>query len=515
VAVRQNIQHLDGALVSSGYKVLRVAKTKPWMQVWKQRLAAAALVCSDVLLALLVWWLASTGRATLLQDGWGRGVLSEAATMVPIIGAWVGMRALLGLYPGYGLDSVEQLRRHMYAVIATMAMLAIFALGFQVGDELSRLILTLFFLGLLLLTPLMQYSVKRGLKEIGLWGKPVMILGSGQNDGRVRENVTELLQEKWELGYDPVAVFNCRLTRAAPVRTPHDGSSLEEALADDEETLFGAAALARKQGVDTAIFAMPYTRREQVAAFVGLASLHFQRVLVIPNLSGVTNSAVVARDLAGTFAVEIKYNLLNPWALRAKRAVDLVATAVGGILIFPLLFTLGLLVYLESRGPVFYRDQRMGQDGNLFSCVKFCTMVPDAEALLQRMLEEDPKVREEYSKYHKLRDDPRVTRVGSFLRKTSLDELPQLWNVLRGEMSLVGPRPYLPRESKEIGFTQSEILRVPPGITGPWQVTGRNQASFGERVQMDAHYVRDWSIWLDLVLLARTAKTVLLSRGAY
>jgi lipopolysaccharide/colanic/teichoic acid biosynthesis glycosyltransferase len=147
--------------------------------------------------------------------------------------------------------------------------------------------------------------------------------------------------------------------------------------------------------------------------------------------------------------------------------------------------------------------------------VKFCTMVPRAEELLQRMLEEDPKLREEYAKYHKLRDDPRVTRVGRFLRKTSLDELPQLWNVLRGEMSLVGPRPYLPRESKEIGITQSEILRVPPGITGPWQVSGRNQSSFGERVQMDAHYVRDWSIWLDLVLLARTAKTVLLGRGAY
>jgi Undecaprenyl-phosphate galactose phosphotransferase WbaP len=513
--VAQKIQQLDRVLISASHEVLRVAKTKRWRQVWKQRLAAATLVLSDVVFALLIWWLASAGRAAMLQGAWGTGVLSEAATMVPIIGAWVGMRALLGLYPGYGLDSVEQLRRHTYAVIATMGMVAIFALGFQVGDELSRLILTLFFLGLLFLAPLMQYFVKRGLKEAGLWGQPVMILGSGQNGGRVRGNFTRLLQEKWELGYNPVAVFNCGLTREIPIRTPHGSSYPEEALADDEETLAGAAELARKQGVDTAIFAMPYTRREQVAELVGLASLYFQRVLVIPNLSGVTNSAVVARDLAGTFAVEIKYNLLNPWALRAKRATDLVATAVGGILVLPLLLALALLVYLESRGPVFYKDRRMGQDGSLFSCVKFCTMVPRAEELLQRMLEEDLELREEYAKYHKLRDDPRVTRVGRFLRKTSLDELPQLWNVLRGEMSLVGPRPYLPRESKEIGITQSEILRVPPGITGPWQVSGRNQSSFGERVQMDAHYVRDWSIWLDLVLLARTAKTVLLGRGAY
>jgi len=156
----------------------------------------------------------------------------------------------------------------------------------------------------------------------------------------------------------------------------------------------------------------------------------------------------------------------------------------------------------------------MGRDGKLFSCLKFRTMVLDAEAVLQRMLEEDGRLREEYLRYHKLRHDPRITRVGRFLRKTSLDELPQVWNVLRGEMSLVGPRPYLPRESLDIGVIQSEILRVPPGITGLWQVNGRNQTSFSERVQLDAYYVRNWSVWLDLVLLARTARTVILGRGA-
>jgi lipopolysaccharide/colanic/teichoic acid biosynthesis glycosyltransferase len=117
--------------------------------------------------------------------------------------------------------------------------------------------------------------------------------------------------------------------------------------------------------------------------------------------------------------------------------------------------------------------------------------------------------------YHKLRKDPRVTRVGSFLRKTSLDELPQLWNVLKGEMSLVGPRPYLPRESTDIGANQSEILRVNPGITGPWQVAGRNGTSFGERVTIDAYYVRNWSVWLDIVILARTVRTLIFDREAY
>lgn len=509
-------QHTENVLAPVGFEVLRVAKTKRWRRDWGQRLVVAALVCSDVLLALATWWLASA-----FQDIWGKGTLSEVAiaTMVPVVAVWVGLRALLGLYPGYGLGQVEELRRHTYALFAAVAMLAVFALGFKVGGMLSRLLLVSFFLGLLLLTPFARGMMKRGLRQTGLWGRPVMVLGSGQNGGRVRSDVTKLLQERWELGYNPAAVFDCHLARAAQDRTLDRGTFYEEAMAQEEETLTeetltDAAKLARTQGVDAAIFAMPYTRREQVAELVSLASLHFQHVLIIPNLGGVTNSAVVARDLAGTFAVEIKYNLLNPWALRVKRVADLVATVIGGTFVVPLMVALALLVWLETRGPIFYKDKRMGQDGHLFSCIKFCTMVPEAETLLRRLLEEDPELREEYSKYHKLRDDPRVTRVGRFLRKTSLDEMPQLWNVLRGEMSLVGPRPYLPRESREIGMTQSEILRVPPGITGPWQVAGRSQTFFSERVRMDAYYVRDWSVWLDLVILAQTFKTVVFGRGA-
>jgi lipopolysaccharide/colanic/teichoic acid biosynthesis glycosyltransferase len=183
--------------------------------------------------------------------------------------------------------------------------------------------------------------------------------------------------------------------------------------------------------------------------------------------------------------------------------------------VLPKFLVLGLLIYLESGWPVFYADRRMGKDGRPFSCVKFRTMVSDAEALLQTMLEENVEFREEYSKYRKLRDDPRITRVGRFLRKTSLDELPQLWNVIRGEMSLVDPRPYLPRESQDIWVTQSEILRVPPGITSPWQVSGRNRRFFSERVEIDAYYVRDWSVWLDILLLARTAKALLFDQSAY
>ena len=481
------------------HKWLPVKKNQRWRLVRKQQLIAATLIFSDVLLALLVWKVAS-----LLQSVFGTGGLSvvAAATIKPSVAVWVGLRALLGLYPGYGLDPVELLRRNTYSVFATLTVLAIVAVGFQVGDSLSRLLLALAFSGLLFLAPFVRHLVTWCLKEIGAWGKPVVILS--YRDMGVQ--FLKLLKQEWILGYNPLALFDYRLMSDEKLRR---GAAYEKTLAD-------AVGFARKRGVDTVIFVMPLTRRERVDSMVSMASTSFRNViLVVPNLIGVTNSAVTGRNLAGRFAVRIKYNLLEPWALRLKRAMDLVVSVIGGGIVLPLFLVIALLIRLESRGPVFYRDIRMGKNGELFPCLKFRTMVEEAEDLLQRMLEENTELRAEYSKYHKLRYDPRVTRVGRLLRKTSLDELPQLWNVLQGEMSLVGPRPYLAREAKEIGVARREILRVPPGITGPWQVAGRNLASFGERVEMDVYYVRDWSVWLDILLLARTMKTVLLGRGAY
>ncbi len=454
------------------------------------------------MLASLIWW-----AAYVLQGALGQGELSQSSVVaiVPLTAVWIGLRALVGLYPGYGLDSVHQLKRHTNTVLASGGTIIVFATMFQFVDTLSRLMLFTGLFGLLVLSPLTRHATKAMLRRLGVWGKPVVIMGSGDNGGRT----AKLLREEWELGYHPVALLDYSLKE-------YDGHLTEEGFPDGESTLLDTAGLARKSGVETVLFAMPHVRREQLSVLVGWASVNFRHVLIMPNLAGMTNSAVVARDLAGNLAVEVRYNLLDPWALRLKRALDILLTVLGGVVLLPLLALLGLLVYLDSRGgKVFYKDKRMGRDNRLFSCVKFRTMVPDAEDRLQRLLDEDPVAREEYELYHKLRDDPRITRVGNFLRKTSLDELPQLWNVLRGDMSLVGPRPYLPRESEDIGGTQNEILRVPPGITGPWQVSGRSSTSFGDRVRMDAYYVRDWSVWLDILLLARTVGSVLLSKDAY
>jgi Undecaprenyl-phosphate galactose phosphotransferase WbaP len=281
-------------------------------------------------------------------------------------------------------------------------------------------------------------------------------------------------------------------------------------------TVADALDLARKQRIETAIFVMAHVSREHLARFVEGAGLSFRHVIIVPNLAGVTTSAVVARDLVGTLGIEIKHNLLNPWTKRFKRMLDVGCVVVGGALIFPLLLVLALLVWLELRGPVLFSSPRLGKDGKIFSCIKFRTMTSDAATMLPHLLEENAELREEYSKYHKLRDDPRVTRMGRFLRTTSLDELPQLWNVLRGEMSLVGPRPYLSHESKDIGPAQREILRVLPGLTGLWQVGGRSTIPFSDRIQLDLYYIRNWSIWSDFLILARTLKIVVMrDRGAY
>jgi Undecaprenyl-phosphate galactose phosphotransferase WbaP len=462
-------------------------------------LVVTSLVFSDILVAALICTVAYA-----LQSVWGAGTLSEVAraAIIPSIAVWIGLRALLGLYPGYGLDSVERLRRHVYSVCAAVAILAVLAVSLQIGDLLSRLMLLLTFLGLLFVTPFAQYLARRELKRLKLWGKPVIVLGYA-NTGA--ESV-DLLEREWGLGYRPVSLFDKHFTPA--------GEAFEATAYAD--TLAEAMDLARRRKIDTCIFAMPYTRREQLADMVRDASDSFQHIMVIPNLREVTNAAVVARNLSGTLALDVKQNLLNPRAKCLKRALDLFGALVGGCLISPLLLTIAVLIKLNSRGPVLFIQERPGLSGDMFRVFKFRTMYPDAEQRMEQLFAENPLLAQEFEKHGKLRDDPRVTEVGRWLRKTSMDELPQLWNVLKGEMSLVGPRPYLVSQVPQMNGNNETISRATPGMSGLWQVSGRSEMAFEQRVNLDMYYVRNWSVWLDLVILARTVRCALFRRdGAY
>lgn len=199
----------------------------------------------------------------------------------------------------------------------------------------------------------------------------------------------------------------------------------------------------------------------------------------------------------------------------AKRWFDIVGAAASILLLLPLFCLVALAVKLWDRGPVLYRHRRVGLNGAAFDCLKFRTMVVDADEALLRHLAANNDAAREWAESRKLKRDPRITPLGSGMRKTSIDELPQLLNILKGEMSFVGPRPIVAAEVSKYGACIDHYLRARPGLTGPWQVSGRNDVDYATRVALDRHYIEDWSFWRDLTIIAKTVRVVVTARGCY
>jgi Undecaprenyl-phosphate galactose phosphotransferase WbaP len=274
-----------------------------------------------------------------------------------------------------------------------------------------------------------------------------------------------------------------------------------------------APVLATRLKIPYAVLAMPGVDGPKLLQIVERVGGKFSHLLVIPDLFGFATLGVPAKNLGGILGVEVRQQLLLPGPRLAKRVMDATLTGLGVLFVLPFLALIALLIKLDSKGPIFYSQNRLGKDGEFFKAYKFRTMHGDGEARLKAILDADPQLRAEYEIYHKLRKDPRVTRIGRVLRKFSLDEFPQLLNVIIGDMSLVGPRPYIERELTEMGGQEKIILRAPPGMTGMWQVSDRNATSFAQRVQIDVYYVRNWSPWLDIHILAKTFGVVIKGSG--
>lgn len=204
----------------------------------------------------------------------------------------------------------------------------------------------------------------------------------------------------------------------------------------------------------------------------------------------------------------------RPW-WKIGRAAEVILCVLAMVFLAPLFLISALLVWREDGGPIFYRQERIGRGARKFACLKFRTMAVDAEARLQKLLEADPQARVEWNRSRKLKNDPRITRIGGFLRSSSLDELPQLINIIRGDMSLVGPRPIVAEEVARYGIHFRHYCAVRPGLTGLWQVSGRSDVSYRERVVMDVAYVRAKCLTLDLKILFATVPAVMFRRGSY
>ncbi len=287
-----------------------------------------------------------------------------------------------------------------------------------------------------------------------------------------------------------------------------NGSDLEQL----EWPLLGPIAqleeLVQAYAVDELIIALPGGRREQVSRVLARGFRRHVQVKMLPEFDGLLPERFQLHHVGGRQYIGFVPAAAVSWV---KRALDLAVLSVGLIALAPVLSFIALAIKLDSPGPVFYRQQRVGKDGRRFNILKFRSMSQDAEHRLETLRQ----LNEATGPLFKIRRDPRVTRVGGLLRRWSLDELPQLLNVLRGEMSLVGPRPPLPSEVAQYEDWQLGRLRAVPGLTGLWQVSGRSEVPFHDMVRLDLHYIRNWSIALDFEILLRTIPAVLSSRGAY
>jgi Undecaprenyl-phosphate galactose phosphotransferase WbaP len=264
--------------------------------------------------------------------------------------------------------------------------------------------------------------------------------------------------------------------------------------------------------VNVSIGSIPQEVQESLLRAVGE---HFYRLIIVPSMDWLYCIPDRVANLGGAFALTLRRNLCDKRRLRLKRAFDLIACTCLTLLALPVLLVLALCIKLDSAGPVIFRQTRIGREGKPFRVFKFRTMQADAEAILKAYLAANPEEAREWAATQKLKHDPRITRMGRFLRRTSLDEVPQVLNVLLGEMSLVGPRPIVESEVAKYGDVFPLYAQVLPGITGLWQISGRNDISYEERVILDRYYITNWSIWFDWYILARTVPVVLGRRGAY
>jgi Undecaprenyl-phosphate galactose phosphotransferase WbaP len=415
----------------------------------------------------------------------------------PVLGVFVAIFFSSHLYPGVIHNAVTELRRLVLAVSLSFLVMAALIFVTRTSDQYPGRLFLLWWMMAIIVTPALRSVVRARFCRRSWWGIPVAIFNTGDESIEIIRE----LENHPEIGLRPVVV----LSSSYPTRPRHTLPVVDIRL----------AAAVRACGVERALIALPDAGSGKLLEELEKFESIFPRLMMMHSASDLYSLTVDARQLGGCLAVEFRRDLLLPIPRFTKRAIDLLVVALALPAVALTILVVGLLVRLESPGPIFYGQRRVGRGHSKFRIWKIRTMQVNGDKLLQDVLAKDEALREQWQQERKLRCDPRVTRVGKFLRKTSLDELPQFWNVLVGEMSLVGPRPIVEEEIPAYGPNFSLYCRVIPGLTGLWQVSGRNEVSRRDRVRLDSYYVRNWSPWLDLSILARTVRVVITGQGAY
>lgn len=458
----------------------------------------ASVVFADVI-ALLV---AGSAAVIIRHFFHGQFHASEYASLSPSILVLLIAFAIGGLYPSFGASPIEEFRLILRSATGGFFILAAVTYLLREAMFSSRLVFLIAWLLTVLLVPLFRRVIRGICSRHSWWGVPVVIIGE-EHTGRM---MLKLLKGHRRLGLRPVAFLH-------PDTGDQDSRLFPETVVYGDPSI-GASVAQRFPGA-YAMLAMPSADSEEIKRAFRDYIREFRTVLIIPELIGLRTLSVTTTDVSGVLALKVRQSLTGWAAPATKRCIDLFLSLCITIPLLPLFLVLYILVRITSKGPAFYQHRRIGRGGEVFYLSKLRSMVMNADHILAEALESDPALREEWSRDHKLKNDPRVTWIGKILRKTSLDELPQIWNVICGTMSLVGPRPIVRREIEKYGECYQQYLLVRPGMTGLWQVSGRNNTSYELRTRIDDYYIRNWSLSMDIYILLRTLKTLLLREGAY
>ena len=388
-----------------------------------------------------------------------------------------------------------------YTTIITLLESIVFVF---LGKQSLLLCLALSWIIITLFTVVFRVLCKTLLNQLQLWKKDTTIIGCGKN---ALDTYKAICKDK-NLGYT--------ITEFIAIHDEIIEPELKELPVKirvfDSATLF--QTLNSEKNYIVALDSEHFKLRE--ALLREFIVNHFQYVSIVPSLRGVP---LYRTDISFIFSHEIlmlhiRRNISRISSIVLKRIFDLVVSLSILIVLSPIM----LFVFFKVRadgGPAFYGHERVGKDGKTFKCLKFRSMAINSKELLEKILATDPEARKEWEETFKLKDDPRVTKIGQFLRKSSLDELPQLFNILKGEMSLVGPRPITADELKRYEDDVAYYLMTKPGLTGLWQVSGRSDVDYATRIYFDAWYIKNWSLWNDLVIVLKTVKVVVMREGAY